>query len=58
MTDEHKVGSLAPTNRLPYFHPVTFLSYIHRLSDEHKLCSSAINIYSSVFDRRTFSCFV
>jgi hypothetical protein len=58
MTDECKLGSSAPINRWPYVRPVTFHSYVHRLSDEHKLGSSAINIYSSVFDQRLFLSFL
>jgi hypothetical protein len=58
MADERKLGSSAPTNRWPYFHLVMFLSYVRQLLDEHKLCSSAINVYSSVFSRRTFPRFL
>jgi hypothetical protein len=48
------LGSSAPMNMWSYFCSITFLSYVHRLSNEHNLCSSAINIYSLIFDRRTF----
>jgi hypothetical protein len=54
MIDEHKLGLSAPTNRWSYFYLVTFLSYVRRLSDEHK---SVINIYSSVFYRQIFGLF-
>jgi hypothetical protein len=38
--------------RRSYVYPVTFLSYVRRLY------SSVINIYLSVFSRRTFLCFL
>jgi hypothetical protein len=44
-------------NRWSYFHPVTFLSYVRRLSDKHKLYSSAINIYSSILSDEHFPVF-
>jgi hypothetical protein len=46
------VGQVEPMNTWPCVRLVTFLSYVRRLPDEHKLCSSAINIYSSIFGRQ------
>jgi hypothetical protein len=58
IAEEHNLYSSAPMSVQSYVRQDIFLSYAPRLSKEHKLCSSGINICSSVFVQGTFFCFL
>jgi hypothetical protein len=58
VAEEHNLCSSIPMSMRTYVCQDIFLGYVPQRTKEHKLCSSDINIYYSVFDRGTFVYFL